>query len=191
MARPRKFDDEVVLSNALTIFRKQGYQGTSISDLTKAMKLSRSSFYETFGSKHDLFIKTLKRFDKSNAIYNFVNVDSKTPASAKVKKIFELAVASVGSGHGGCMYARCSLEFSNKNEQVYKQVSKGVGELEKMFNSIIGTGKLHGDVSSAVDSAVMSSALVATFYGLQVMVNAGMGAVHIEYAISHAIRELK
>ncbi|MBL4783675.1 MAG: TetR/AcrR family transcriptional regulator [Porticoccaceae bacterium] len=191
MARPRQFDEEIALTNALDVFRQQGYQGASMSDLTKAMKLSKSSLYETFGSKHDLFIKALKRFHKANAIYNFVDVDSNVDASAKVKRIYELSVASVGSGHGGCIYARCSLEFSNKDELVFKQVAKGVGRLETMFYSIIETGKLNGDVSSTADSTVLSKTFVATFYGLQVMANAGADVSHINSVILHSIGDLK
>jgi AcrR family transcriptional regulator len=55
MARPRAFDESVVLSQARTLFSNQGYNGTSIDDLVKATGLLRGSLYKAFGSKRNLF----------------------------------------------------------------------------------------------------------------------------------------
>lgn len=55
MARPRAFDEALVLSQARTLFAAQGYNGTSIDDLVKATGLLRGSIYKAFGSKKNLF----------------------------------------------------------------------------------------------------------------------------------------
>ena len=55
MARPRAFDESIVLSQARTLFANQGYNGTSIDDLVKATGLLRGSLYKAFGSKRNLF----------------------------------------------------------------------------------------------------------------------------------------
>lgn len=55
MARPRSFDEELVFSQARTLFANQGYNGTSIDDLVKATGLLRGSLYKAFGSKRNLF----------------------------------------------------------------------------------------------------------------------------------------
>ena len=55
MARPRAFDEHVVLSQARTLFANQGYNGTSVDDLVKATGLLRGSLYKAFGSKRNLF----------------------------------------------------------------------------------------------------------------------------------------
>ena len=52
MARPREFDEEKALDQAMRLFWTQGYQGTSLHDLLQTMGISKSSFYETFGQGH-------------------------------------------------------------------------------------------------------------------------------------------
>lgn len=55
MARTQAFDREVVVRAARTLFWRAGFEGASIPALEEATGLSRSSIYNTFGSKRGLF----------------------------------------------------------------------------------------------------------------------------------------
>jgi TetR/AcrR family transcriptional repressor of nem operon len=55
MGRRKEFDDETVVRAARDVFWERGYASTSLADLQAATRLSRSSLYETFGSKRGLF----------------------------------------------------------------------------------------------------------------------------------------
>jgi AcrR family transcriptional regulator len=53
--RPKNFDRPVALQQAMKLFWERGYEGASFDDLTAAMGISPSSFYNTFGSKGRLY----------------------------------------------------------------------------------------------------------------------------------------
>ncbi len=64
MARPLAFNPDDVVDRALLAFWQRGYDGCSISDLTKACGISRQSLYNTFTDKHGLFQAVLSRYVK-------------------------------------------------------------------------------------------------------------------------------
>jgi AcrR family transcriptional regulator len=64
--RPRTFDPEVALRQALELFWERGYEGTSISDLAEAMGIASASIYAAFGSKEDLFRRVMALYGSTS-----------------------------------------------------------------------------------------------------------------------------
>lgn len=60
--RPRTFDPDLALDQALDLFWERGYEGTSLSDLAQAMGIASASIYACFGSKADLFRQVMERY---------------------------------------------------------------------------------------------------------------------------------
>ncbi|TMH32531.1 MAG: TetR/AcrR family transcriptional regulator [Betaproteobacteria bacterium] len=62
--RPRGFDREAALERAMEVFWRQGYEGTSITDLTRAMRINPPSLYAAFGDKERLYLEALERYQQ-------------------------------------------------------------------------------------------------------------------------------
>ena len=71
MARKKEYKEEEVIENAMYLFWQNGYENTSMKMLEQEMGINKFSIYSSFGSKHGLFLESLK-------CYN-----------SKIKKIFE------------------------------------------------------------------------------------------------------
>jgi TetR/AcrR family transcriptional repressor of nem operon len=59
--RPREFDMDDALDQAIRIFRERGYNATSIGDLTDAMGLASGSLYKAFKDKREMFLAAFDR----------------------------------------------------------------------------------------------------------------------------------
>ncbi|MBB2954936.1 AcrR family transcriptional regulator [Bifidobacterium commune] len=60
MARPRNFDEDIVIQQCRQVFCTYGYAATSIDDLVEATGLKRGSLYQVFGSKRGIFLEVLQ-----------------------------------------------------------------------------------------------------------------------------------
>ena len=69
MARLRVFDVEKAIATATDVFWRNGYERTSLADLTEAMGITPPSFYFAFGSKDCLFEKVLEHYLSARLSY--------------------------------------------------------------------------------------------------------------------------
>ena len=73
MRRPRSFDIDRARDRALLVFWRKGYEGASLSDLTKAVGVNRPSLYGAFGDKEALFRNALDRYLKGPGVSSVRN----------------------------------------------------------------------------------------------------------------------
>src|SRR5438132_8746393 len=90
--RPRAFAIDEALDRALQVFWRQGYEGASLSELTRAMGINRPSLYAAFGGKEALFRKALDRYAEGPAGYVRDALAAPT-ARAVVERMLRGAVA--------------------------------------------------------------------------------------------------
>jgi len=89
--RPRQFDIDQALDKALLLFWRHGYEGTSLSSLTRAMGINVPSLYAAFGNKESLFKKALQRYLQNPASYLPKALEEPTARRA-VEKLFQGAI---------------------------------------------------------------------------------------------------
>jgi AcrR family transcriptional regulator len=66
MARPKEFERDTALDDAIAIFCDHGYEGTSTEVLLGKMGIGRQSLYDTFGDKRRLYLEALQRYAEGN-----------------------------------------------------------------------------------------------------------------------------
>src|SRR3984893_7027477 len=110
LGRPRAFDPDVALDRAMHVFWAKGYEVSSLSNLTRAMRINRPSLYAAFGNKEQLFRKVLDRYMDGPVAY-FGKALSAPKARDVVEEIF-LGAANMPSDPrtpAGCLVVQGAL----------------------------------------------------------------------------------
>ncbi|MFN4008592.1 TetR/AcrR family transcriptional regulator [Pannonibacter sp.] len=178
--RPRAYDEDQVLMAALELFRRQGFEATSLDDLTGAMGISRSSLYAAFGSKHDVLLAALRTY--SGRALTALRAIAAAPGGEAVPAMLA-ALANPVSGNHGCLLVNCITELAPQNEDV---ADLGRRHLEAIEQLIAET--LSPDAPAlALDRA---RALTALAIGTLTLRKSGLPADHIDAALGQGLAAL-
>jgi AcrR family transcriptional regulator len=174
IGRPRAFDADQALDRALQVFWRQGYEGASLSDLTEAMGISRTSMYAAFGNKQELFRKALERYTRESANYVERALEEPT-ARAVAAHILEGAVLSnTAPDHpAGCFGVQGALA-TGANGQVARDTlivwrRNGEEAVRQRFARALAEGDLPPDA----EPATLARYIATVVYGIAVQAASG------------------
>jgi TetR/AcrR family transcriptional repressor of nem operon len=114
MARKREFDDEAVVRAARDLFWERGYSSSSLAQLQAATGLSRSSMYETYGSKRGLFERAVESYLREIALPMLVPMEAEGSGKPELTNYF-LALAQTirRVGKKGCLMINTAMELDD------------------------------------------------------------------------------
>ncbi|MGI9622551.1 MAG: TetR/AcrR family transcriptional regulator [Acidimicrobiales bacterium] len=111
--RPRTFDEEEVLDALTRLFWEQGYEATSVADISEVAGLNKSSLYNTFGSKQELFNRILERYinNRTSMLETLTEAAGGGVDSIHAFLDFVEAELDTDMGRHGCMAVNTSAEL--------------------------------------------------------------------------------
>ncbi|MCK7628224.1 TetR/AcrR family transcriptional regulator [Streptomyces sp. RS10V-4] len=184
MARPRKFDEERAVDAAMEAFWAAGYEATSTQDLCDATGLGRSSIYNTFKSKHDLFERALARYmqRKNGELAELLESGDRT-AREKLRALLQRVIDEEFTRHPdgrGCLVVNTAVEVSSHDPSVAATLERDYGVRLEMVRAVIAAGQRDGDIDPGKDARTLAHLLIASVAGLRVSARAGVGRAALE-----------
>ena len=172
MARPRKFDEERAVDAALEAFWTAGYEATSTQDLCEATGLGRSSIYNTFHSKQDLFRRSLARYMERMTSEQVELMEGEAPVREKVGKLLDDVLRTAGRG---CLSVNTAIELAGRDPEIADMLHKDNERRVAAVRAAIEAGQRAGEVDRDKDAATLARFFVSTVGGLRVSVRNGTG----------------
>ena len=172
--RPRGFSTDTALDRAMTVFWRQGYEGASLADLTKAMGINPPSLYAAFGSKEGLFRAVLERYDERRKGFMdkvLAAPDAKSVAQLFLDGVAEFASDTSGRNPPGCLLLQSGLTCGD--QVIPDELARHRAEKERALRERFACAKKEGDLSSSADPAALARYLVAMANGICVQAVAG------------------
>ncbi len=172
MARTKDFDQQAVLQRAVCLFWEKGYNGTSMQDLVDGLGISRSSLYDTFGDKYQLYLKALDTYKQQYGSQLCSLTGEAASAKAAIQKLLEMVVTELLSDdqRKGCFMVNAGVELASNDPQVSKLVWETEQQLEETFIRLISQGQENGEISKEKKAQALARFLNNTIKGMQVSV---------------------
>ncbi|TXI07753.1 MAG: TetR/AcrR family transcriptional regulator [Rhizobium sp.] len=179
--RPREFDMDSALDEALRVFSERGYYAASISELTEAMGLTAGSVYKAFGDKRGVFLAAFGRYRRVRQQLIDETLADVPNGYEKLRALVTFfAEASCGEiGRRGCLVVGSATELALFDEEVAGRVGVAFDFDEKRILDLIHLGHSDGSVSRHVDPEGTACALLALTKGMRVIGKTGRSRDHM------------
>jgi AcrR family transcriptional regulator len=189
--RPIGFDKEAALEAAMLLFWERGYEGTSMADLTQAMRLNPSSIYAAFGDKNALFQLAVNRYMGIRAQYATKALEEST-LEGVIRALFDSTIAFLTTpGHPPvCMTlagaAGCSVDAKPARDLMKEIRKQNEVAMRKRLLEARQNGELSKDINVNDYTRYLSSILA----GLSIQAANGSTKEELKRTAKMALRHL-
>ncbi|MGW7681502.1 TetR/AcrR family transcriptional regulator [Kribbella sp. NPDC054772] len=177
MPRPRTFDEDRAIDAAMRVFWTSGYEATSTQDLCDATGLGRSSIYNTFSSKRDLFDRALRRYtDRFTADQLEVIQDATLPIKERIRRILWTAVEPDPDDPSGCFVINTIVELGPKDAEIIERLDRDHEVKLVALTTAIRAAQAGGELDPDRDAAGLATYIFTVLGGLRVAARRGADA---------------
>jgi len=187
--RPRSFDVEKALEQALEVFRRKGYEGASLTDLTSAMGIERPSLYAAFGDKETLFRKALDRYLGLTMDFLQAALQEKT-ARRVVERLLRGAVEMQTDPHHppGCLTVQGALVCGKESRPVRNALVRCRDETETAIRDRLKRAQREGDLPAGSSPADLARYIATVIQGMAVQAAGGASRAELQRVADTALR---
>ncbi len=137
MGRPRAFDTDQALDAAKDAFWGRGYEATSLAVLEASTGLSRSSLYQAFGGKRELFDAVLARYQAQHIDPVLRDLERPGAGLAELRAYLALVAATLRTdprlAQRGCLIVNTMTELASHDEEA---LAMAVGYRERIVAAL-------------------------------------------------------
>jgi len=186
--RPREFELDDALDQAIEVFWRQGYEGTTLDDLTEAMRISRTSLYAAFGNKEDTFKRAVSRYAIVDMAYvgDAIAEGSARGVAEHYLRSNVLAITDPDRP-AGCLSIQGGLSGSPEHHRVVAFLNESRAAGEARFAGRFQKAVDDGDLPAGEDAKALAKYLATVTAGLAVQAAGGATRAELDRVVDRAL----
>lgn len=173
--RPRSFDREAALREAMNVFWAKGYDATTLADLTGAMGINPPSLYAAFGSKENLFREAVELYSASEGDDIWSGIEQAPTAREAIAAMLRASAESFSrpGKPRGCMIVLSALNADEGNaaicETLREQRTGNIRQLRQRIERAMNTGEL----PDSIDPHAIATFYAGVQHGMSILARDG------------------
>lgn len=191
--RPRAYEPEVAIGQALDLFRRTGYAATSLDDLSEVTGMNRPSLYGAFGDKRALYIRSYQRYvaDYTANVIEIFKAD--IDIRERLSRFYAAALDIYTTGDiapRGCFAVMTVASDAIADPEISALMREGFVEIDDAFGWCFRTAVTRGELPDTTDIPTLSQMAAAMLNMLSIRSRAGVPRAHSEAFVQNAIEVL-
>lgn len=172
MPRPRAFDDTVALDACVDQFWDRGFHATSTDDLCERAGLSRSSLYNAFGKKRDVYLRGIRRYGEVQgaarhaAVEHTTGTDGRSALHAFLTDVLDQQWGD--AERRVCFGIHACVETTTSDDEVREVLVGNADQFRSVIAGLIVRGQQDGSLQRRGDPVDLAAVVHAAMDGLQV-----------------------
>jgi len=157
--RPREYDPEVALQQAMDAFWDTGFSGTSLDDLSTRTGMNRPSLYAAFGDKQALYLKTLEAYLAGRRKDVAAALAAGRPLRETLRELYETVLDRFlegDRGARGCYLVGTAATEAVDNPEVREALARSLRELDGGFREAFSRAKARGELGPEADPEALA-----------------------------------
>lgn len=190
--RPRAFDREKALTQALNVFWQRGYEPASMTELCLAMGINAPSLYAAFGNKASLFLEAVRFYEEKYWAAPAKTFLAEPDIYQGVYDFFTESARILLSPDSpcGCMVVLAAINISADATDVITTIKELRLATKSMFASRLQQGIADGQIPPDTDIIALAGAFNTMLEGLSIQARDGLAPAELESIAALAVRLL-
>ncbi len=158
----------------MLLFWRQGYEATSLNDLTSALGVTPPSIYAAFGDKKRLFLEAVERYVGNPTTTSSIIASANTARDAAVALLTASAIGFTGvDTPAGCLLASAAISCSPDAADVQRELADIRGTIEQQLAARIACDVESGALPAHVDGESLAAHIMAVIQGMSTLARDG------------------
>ncbi|PAJ75098.1 TetR family transcriptional regulator [Pseudoalteromonas sp. NBT06-2] len=193
--RHRSFDKDIALEQAMEVFWRNGYPGTSLSDLTTAMGINKPSLYSAFGNKENLYKSALEKYVEKHGVIHGKYLFSADKLLTDRVQDYLISIAEMVTDPklpSGCFVCISTSEIGGTciPKDAVQAILKINAATKSFLIEAFSNEAMKSSVNSGRSPSVMACFVISLQFGLAVMARNGASFSELKEVIMFSTAQL-
>jgi AcrR family transcriptional regulator len=188
MPRPRNFDVDEAIKGATALFWRNGYERTSLADLTSEMGIAAPSLYFAFDSKAGLFKRVLNYYYRAY----LGRIEERALAQATAREVVETMLYGLVDLYTdrthprGCLSVKCSQAYA-EDVDVQKELTKLRNARGERLAARLRAAQKNGDLTANTDAEMLARFAIVVGWGLAFAAQTGASRADLRRTVEMSL----